>query len=1154
MSLFPAYGGSIRSNQNETSSEASNENLDWLSLQSYSKSGVTEETYAGDKDLTIRVTDEININSDSMCHSNDGISRKRLKTEENETEPHKKHKKKKKKKGHKRTEESCGDEKPKPWDESAIGMEVSSDCMQSSAITQLPVNDKVFVNDVLSLIKTPYAFCVDRKPDKDNITYGCIYRPKIARYRLFGNSKTSSKSGKGKNKSEVDGGRYFSSKGRKFTELHEKILMPNTSKEVLSSDYVALLEEKSCVNDSSVDTPVEVLDDKALLIRKKVEEYNRLLNADPHDENLWLEFVDFQKSALCLKRAENRSKDDVEQWLNADRRTLVEIRSAILEKAVEKNPSSKVLRLAQLELMGSTWEVEKLSQEWKKLVFSFASDANVWRHYLGFVKSNFGTFTVSRVAGVYAKCLTTLDSVRCGTMTSHKELPNTVEDMIDIFQDLGVFLYQSGHAERALALFQAQMEYNLFCPSILLDVAAADRLDFLSAFWDSGVPRFGEVGARGWADWVTNKGVYSPGSLSANAWSSKDKDEKKEEDLINTDDDKHKLWLVFENSRLSRHWMPWKQLLGSLEDEDECEDSERVVLFEDIPKCLFFLTSEEHRFALFSRFFDFLATLCGSKSAAQNFSNLNVMESASEIFSRSDAKLLFSPLSSGTELENYAAFRTNVLEQIGDKFDGNYRTYVYLSEIDFRLSRIPYHGDSAITVDKKDLKKFLKTLLSGERNNLAIWQRYAASEFQGGNLKDARKVFDTAISTCRDGLVPDFLNYEACVTVLLYRTYASLELGLKTLGLWADNVGLRVSRKLVEKKPVGAENTARAVSILVALCEGSNKPAFDSAMQPTRLLKCQRLYTQSLNTLFEQFTAIVAEQNVSGLQLQLRYVGSTLVHWFACFSIFQYLVNGFEAAATSSEAFLSKISSGIVGEKTVPSVYHYRKSVHRLCLEAYTGLHCFHVSNNISPLSPLRVSLVSSLRQFPESQLLLDLFVDLESTSSIAGRLRKFFHESIGCAASPLIPLFAVLSEFKRFRSLRLHQADLLHQGLVVMETGITNQLRAWFEVAVNQQKSQRCILLWRLYMFFEEQLNKHNNVKAVFYRALQQCPWAKTIYLDCVRYVPEMLQEVNDLMTEKELRIRTPLEELSLLLLGKSAQIAESGEQQDSLQQADDL
>ena len=32
---------------------------------------------------------------------------------------------------------------------------------------------------------------------------------------------------------------------------------------------------------------------------------------------------------------------------------------------------------------------------------------------------------------------------------------------------------------------------------------------------------------------------------------------------------------------------------------------------------------------------------------------------------------------------------------------------------------------------------------------------------------------------------------------------------------------------------------------------------------------------------------------------------------------------------------------------------------------------------------------------------------------------------------------------------------------------------------------------------------------------------------------MPEMLQEVVDLITEKELRLRTPLEELDLLLIG---------------------
>jgi len=38
---------------------------------------------------------------------------------------------------------------------------------------------------------------------------------------------------------------------------------------------------------------------------------------------------------------------------------------------------------------------------------------------------------------------------------------------------------------------------------------------------------------------------------------------------------------------------------------------------------------------------------------------------------------------------------------------------------------------------------------------------------------------------------------------------------------------------------------------------------------------------------------------------------------------------------------------------------------------------------------------------------------------------------------------------------------------------------------------------------------------------------------VDCARLVPEMLQEVVDLITEKELRLRTPLEELDLLVAG---------------------
>jgi len=40
-----------------------------------------------------------------------------------------------------------------------------------------------------------------------------------------------------------------------------------------------------------------------------------------------------------------------------------------------------------------------------------------------------------------------------------------------------------------------------------------------------------------------------------------------------------------------------------------------------------------------------------------------------------------------------------------------------------------------------------------------------------------------------------------------------------------------------------------------------------------------------------------------------------------------------------------------------------------------------------------------------------------------------------------------------------------------------------------------------------------------------------QVLYLDAVEYFPDHLQETLDLMTEKELRVRVPMEELDLLL-----------------------
>ena len=80
----------------------------------------------------------------------------------------------------------------------------------------------------------------------------------------------------------------------------------------------------------------------------------------------------------------------------------------------------------------------------------------------------------------------------------------------DMFLELCAFLRGAGHLEKAIALFQAQIEFNLFRPSILSrDMSHSDAVDFMSVYWDSSAPKFGENSSVGWSSWVENGGVYN---------------------------------------------------------------------------------------------------------------------------------------------------------------------------------------------------------------------------------------------------------------------------------------------------------------------------------------------------------------------------------------------------------------------------------------------------------------------------------------------------------------------------------------------------------------------------------------------------------------------------------------------------------------------
>ena len=75
--------------------------------------------------------------------------------------------------------------------------------------------------------------------------------------------------------------------------------------------------------------------------------------------------------------------------------------------------------------------------------------------------------------------------------------------LVDIFISLCRFEWQTGYQELATGLFQAEIEYSLYCPSLLLSSQSKMRL--FEHFWGTAGAKLGEDGALGWSTWLANE-------------------------------------------------------------------------------------------------------------------------------------------------------------------------------------------------------------------------------------------------------------------------------------------------------------------------------------------------------------------------------------------------------------------------------------------------------------------------------------------------------------------------------------------------------------------------------------------------------------------------------------------------------------------------
>ncbi|OMO86645.1 Tetratricopeptide-like helical [Corchorus capsularis] len=413
------------------------------------------------------------------------------------------------------------------------------------------------MGDSKSIHAKDYFF--DSHPDPDNLAYGSLYRMDVPRYKLHNSERLSAFLSQGlycwtqrastfNKDSDIDSfdtklkssGRYWSPNNAALEHHNNlkrlRLFAPKDSEDPLPADFIPLLDDQSLQlgDGSSVSNNSVIEESWEDEVLRKTREFNKLTREHPHDEKVWLAFAEFQDKVASSQRQKGVRLQTLEKKIS------------ILEKASELNPDNEQILLCLMKAYQKRDNTDVLIGRWENLLMQHSGSYMMWREFLHVVQGEFSRFKVSDMRKIYAhavqalfatcskqfrQCCTyggivCLCDVISSTISSELMMqvePDSVQNnypwlihqtskppdcamiqlelgLVDIFLSLCRFEWQTGHQELATALFQAQIEFSLFCPHLSLNEHSKQRL--FKHFWDSGAARVGEEGALCWSVWL----------------------------------------------------------------------------------------------------------------------------------------------------------------------------------------------------------------------------------------------------------------------------------------------------------------------------------------------------------------------------------------------------------------------------------------------------------------------------------------------------------------------------------------------------------------------------------------------------------------------------------------------------------------------------
>ncbi|XP_042501686.1 nuclear exosome regulator NRDE2 [Macadamia integrifolia] len=1003
----------------------------------------------------------------------------------------------------------------------------------------------------------------DSRGDRDNLAFGSLYRMDVARYKLHNSSRLSESHTKVWNRwknwdllvdgdEDIDaldgklrsGGRYWSTKFsalERHREFKRVRIFALDKSLMVPGEFIPLDETSSESADGRSPSKMEVIeeswDDEVL---RKTKEFNKISRECPHDERVWLAFAEFQDKIASR------------QPQKAARLQTLEKKISILEKATELNPDNEELLLCLLKGYQRRDSAEVLIERWQKILMQHSGSCKLWKGFLHVMGSDFSRFKVSDMRRMYANAIQAL-STTCAKLC--RQVHQTVkplsvdssvvqleQGLVDIFVSLCRFEWQAGYQELATALFQAEIECSLFCPSLLLTEQSKQRLS--EHFWNSEGARLGEEGALGWSTWLEkeeenrqkiiaeesaqeNEGGGWTGwsePLSRNNVTSKDSDdfvedavgvndagEEFETEDVKLEDDIEDLlkklgidvetgvegevkdtatwtrWSEEELSRDSEQWMPVREKYGASRTNDALdregdEQLLRVILFEDVSEFLFSLSSEEARFSLICQFIDFY----GGKISSWTSTN-------SSSWIENNISLEALPDSILEDLRK--------IHEVVNRSDGSSSNF----NLEFLL------GSSTDVSRRTSMMKFLRNaillcLTAFPRNHIMEEAALAAEELFMTRMNSCICTVTPSRALARTLLKNDRQDILLCgVYARSEAVFGNIDLARKVFDMALGSLeGLQL--ELQSNSPLlyfwyaevelancrGSSlesSSSRAVHILSCLGSGVKYSPFTDQPSSLQLLRAHQGFKERIRALRSGWARGDIKDHAVAL--------------ICSAALFEDLTSGWAAGIkVLEEAFSMVLPERRHQSSQLESLYNYYI---RMLQKHHKQL----------KLSAITESILQGLQIYPYNPKLFAAFMEISYLYTVPNKLRWIFDDFCHKKPSVIVWLFALSFEMGR--------------------GGSRHRIHGLFERALSNDMLHNSVILWRLYIAYEMDVASNPfAAKRIFFRAIHACPWSKKLWLDGFLKLNSILtaKELSDLqevMRDKELHLRTDIYEILL-------------------------